>query len=599
MPVTASEVRFTDDIHVHSSRPVLNPEDIVGADFSKGKSGDVFLVSRMNDESSYFYTWFCKRFEFKLKANKTYKENCPICLESELHSIELQCGHSFCRGCLTHSAEMKISCCPLCRANICLNPEVLRKNFEDQRIRNLMRRFQNVDRQKSFSSLSFLSTEEEKDHVDPVEQWRQMPLICPAPRPSSSSAEKKYLKKLPSPVIWSGKTSPAKPALRNASHISLDDPAFTRDVGALDASDLQELFSASLAFLDQMGAAKRKGEVRPPDAGACSVVDLSARWAAAHADPSVGMLPQLKLSHRLTTARSCRRSTGRGSKTPTPPCAPLPDSWAPDVGASGTSELSTRWANLSNAARSPEAGDLSIPQLHERWCAALGSPDVGSTAVEGLRTTWKTITSVGSLLQSDTGAKPSQSLKKRWGALADQSEMRTQASHCLSPTSKLAPLVKDPGHFDLATLCSLLDEDVGELSQTDLQTRWADLTTLALDTNVFVLPECVKARGDLSAGGLPLRDLKARWFQPSMLSKYGDCGGSSVPELAARWDEADESIGAEPQTELAGRWAALAAQASSRASPAPELAAPTSSPPAGAPKPPCRLPSRSAGPRSA
>lgn len=110
-----------------------------------GFSGvDAFLIARLNDSSSYFFTWFCKRYRIRIGdqdvGSKLEIQRCPICLDTCTKSIELQCGHAFCRPCLTTAAANKITSCALCRREQVINPELLRAQFDKQRMLNLAQR---------------------------------------------------------------------------------------------------------------------------------------------------------------------------------------------------------------------------------------------------------------------------------------------------------------------------------------------------------------------------------------------------------------------------------------------------------------------------
>ncbi|CAM9867462.1 unnamed protein product, partial [Ectocarpus sp. 13 AM-2016] len=106
---------------------------------------DVFILSRLNDTTSYFFTWFCKKYRIQIGpprglGGKEEKTRCPICLDSCTKSIELQCGHSFCRSCLIQSAANNMTSCALCRREQEIDPEQLRARFDEQRMLNLAQR---------------------------------------------------------------------------------------------------------------------------------------------------------------------------------------------------------------------------------------------------------------------------------------------------------------------------------------------------------------------------------------------------------------------------------------------------------------------------
>jgi len=50
---------------------------------------DVFYLSRLNDPTTYFFQWICKRYRLTVKPEP---HSCPICLETSDHHIQLSCG---------------------------------------------------------------------------------------------------------------------------------------------------------------------------------------------------------------------------------------------------------------------------------------------------------------------------------------------------------------------------------------------------------------------------------------------------------------------------------------------------------------------------
>lgn len=67
-------------------------------------------------------------------------QRCPICLDMCPKLIELQCGHSFCRPCLTTSAANNMTSCAICRREQVIDPELLRVQFDEHRMMNLAQR---------------------------------------------------------------------------------------------------------------------------------------------------------------------------------------------------------------------------------------------------------------------------------------------------------------------------------------------------------------------------------------------------------------------------------------------------------------------------
>lgn len=58
---------------------------------------------------------------FSKKLNVSH-DKCPVCLSEFKRNKQvktLQCGHSFCRSCISKWACEVHSCCPVCRSDIC------------------------------------------------------------------------------------------------------------------------------------------------------------------------------------------------------------------------------------------------------------------------------------------------------------------------------------------------------------------------------------------------------------------------------------------------------------------------------------------------
>jgi hypothetical protein len=80
--LTASRVTFHDDSALSKRSTELD-------------ALDSFYISRLNDPSTYFFTWFAKRYNLTLHATP---QMCPICLETVTNSIQLSCGECACTG---------------------------------------------------------------------------------------------------------------------------------------------------------------------------------------------------------------------------------------------------------------------------------------------------------------------------------------------------------------------------------------------------------------------------------------------------------------------------------------------------------------------
>lgn len=77
--VYANNVRWADDTAINTSfhNEQLEPQD------------DVFYLSRLNDPTTYFFQWICKRYNLTVKSEAL---SCPICLETSQNNIQLSCG---------------------------------------------------------------------------------------------------------------------------------------------------------------------------------------------------------------------------------------------------------------------------------------------------------------------------------------------------------------------------------------------------------------------------------------------------------------------------------------------------------------------------
>ena len=76
----ANNVRFLDDTSINTGHnEQLEPQD------------DVFYLSRLNDPTTYFFQWICKRYNLTVKSEAL---SCPICLETSQNNIQLSCGKS-------------------------------------------------------------------------------------------------------------------------------------------------------------------------------------------------------------------------------------------------------------------------------------------------------------------------------------------------------------------------------------------------------------------------------------------------------------------------------------------------------------------------
>lgn len=85
--MVASNVRFLDDTSL--GHVPMNQEAVTGGNGSLEPQESVFYLSRLNDPTTYFFTWVCKRYRLTVKSEP---HNCPICLETGENNIQLSCG---------------------------------------------------------------------------------------------------------------------------------------------------------------------------------------------------------------------------------------------------------------------------------------------------------------------------------------------------------------------------------------------------------------------------------------------------------------------------------------------------------------------------
>jgi hypothetical protein len=104
--LVASHVHFLDDtgLNLGSTCSLSSPshhnheggeegEEINTAEAVEGDTlepqDDVFYLSRLNDPTTYFFQWICKRYGLTVKSEP---HSCPICLETSGNNIQLSCG---------------------------------------------------------------------------------------------------------------------------------------------------------------------------------------------------------------------------------------------------------------------------------------------------------------------------------------------------------------------------------------------------------------------------------------------------------------------------------------------------------------------------
>mmetsp|Transcript_21705 Transcript_21705/g.28099 ORF Transcript_21705/g.28099 Transcript_21705/m.28099 type:complete len:769 (-) Transcript_21705:341-2647(-) len=566
--LTASDIRFSDDIHVHS-QPLFDVEEVVGSECVKGKSGDhrdKFLISRLNDETSYFYKWFCKRFQFKLKCNQRSEISCPICLESELNSIELQCGHSFCRNCLTLSAEMKISACPMCRADIVLNPVELKQKFEQKRIRNLMRRLQSVEHPTCLGEMPW--PDEMKEEYSPHLQYDKSSRAFAMGRfesvdfttvshiqPANSKQQVALVSKKHSDPMM---------------NFNLNLNLFNRDVGEMNLNEMQSIFVESMCFLqnqnrdvggftraqvlananetfyqtlstsassvgcNSLGLLKASISVDDESVGALAVSELTQSWnkllfqdkhlhkseVCYYPEDGVGGLPihvvASKWSYNLAdctvgAAETCtiaQRFKTWNYETKHDQTALAPrnlglSTFEPDVGACGCDELRKRWRCLQQQFGTRDIGDMALSALEQRWNAFANMQVDGRASIGGF-----SLMSLERRLKDnygeDVGAVTQARLGKRLKLLSP--------GLGLSTGDFSSYLLKD-------SWIAAFEFDLGSLSSNILMNNW----------------QSVKQFGEQFSQEVGNEDLKS--LQEHWIGVFEDVGDESISSLSKRWND--------------------------------------------------------------
>jgi hypothetical protein len=335
----ASSVVFIDDTNSPREGVMGDycfPSELLGGGrSSSGKKGedfsDPFLVLRLNDSTSYFYTWFCRRFRTSLNAAPT---QCPICLETVTSSIELQCGHSFCRSCLTSSSEKNLNSCALCRKEQVLNPEELKMKFDEMRMRNLEARLGGLGSTPTRASVPRRPPRARLGSHDsipgPHESCAAQVRLSPPPAPPSSAPQQ--LKQSSSP-------------------------------GAPPCNQLKYGMTGSLPITQMRGTFGLLGRVGllGGDVGALSAADLQCRWSNL-----------CQSAHENTARDEVARLKRIGQLTPTAGASPISElrlRWLPafDVGSLASSDLRTRWLTLRELAVGDSVGALRSDQLALRW----------------------------------------------------------------------------------------------------------------------------------------------------------------------------------------------------------------------------------------
>ncbi|CAM9301196.1 unnamed protein product [Phaeothamnion confervicola] len=568
-----SAIQWCDDMAV----PTLSPEMEVSAESmlagppgAGGASADAFLAIRMNDSTSYFFTWFCKHYRIKLKAHST---RCPICFEAVTNSIELSCGHTFCRGCLVASAAKNFSSCALCRREqVSLNPEVLRAQFDERRMLNLAKRLRSLGRDVAVppvrprpassqtlvaSSAAATSSGARRGHDGAASRKS-----CGAGAASASSKDAAAL-------AAAGPTATA--AAAGLGHL-LSGP--WGDVGAMPSDELRRrwtrlhrpaagaaagaaafgaagtsAFGDRVAFHDDVGAAPQR-ELRKrwltltavglahcgADVGEGSVEELHARLSNA-ASPRSGSLQSRDAP--IGRTKTANEALLRAAAAPALWPADAADAVEEDVGAMAAGELARRWAHLTALGRGGSGGDVGADHsaaLRRRWASAFvggasGDSDATSNAAFGL-------------------PKSQDKLRRRW----------TQASRlgAVAPPSPCDGA--DDGVTALAARWAAAhgaDTSVGSVGVAAMCTHWAANESVGAANSAALYARWAAAGGaDETVGAASTAALTARWAAAPGADKT--IGAASAAALKARWQDADAdgTVGAATTT---ARWRSPAA----------------------------------------
>ncbi|CAB1099376.1 unnamed protein product [Ectocarpus sp. CCAP 1310/34] len=496
---------------------------------------DVFILSRLNDTTSYFFAWFCKKYRIQIGpprglGGKEENTRCPICLDSCTKSIELQCGHSFCRSCLIRSAANNMTSCALCRREQEIDPEQLRARFDEQRMLNLAQRL----------------------------------AILPPPlrsRPSATSAamsasEGAYEEK---DVRVRVKVVPTSTTGREV-FVGLGG-----DVGAMSSDDLRRRWSCGV-------------HTASATAGAASSSELRSSWRESH-DRSRSLMPMHSEGELCGTSCqvlhgadsvSCSGHADIGShftgasprRSPDSQCAGrgrvdsmcLERHSSPRIPSSNfgddasASALPARGGNTTPFETS-DVGGLDAACLRKRWHEAMEFGDVGDMPVSELAESLTLATDLRTCSEDmtpfetrDVGGSDAAFLGKRWHEAIETGDVGDM------PVSELAGRLSREADLlargDKTTPCET--SDVGGLDAGCLGKRWYEAMEtgdvgdrpvselarkLALATGLPTYSDDALSLGRSDVGSLGVACLRKLWHEAM---EFGDVGDMPVRDLAAR-----------------------------------------------------------------
>ncbi|CAM9546109.1 unnamed protein product [Laminaria digitata] len=476
---------------------------------------DMFIISRLNDSSSYFFTWFCKRYRIRIGVRdlggKEEIQRCPICLDPCTKSIELQCGHAFCRSCLTTSAANNITSCALCRREQVINPELLRARFDEERMLNLAQR-----------------------------------LAIPPPvlsRPSASGAT------MPAGGNRERKDTQANNALstQNLGHEEKDLQSGGGGVASCPLN-VESMTSRGQMLFGPWG-----------DVGAMSTDDLRRRWKFSGMETSNAPDAETVGAASAAELRSSWRDLQHLSRAFTYMQTEREVSGTPRQASRG---IQAR-ADVSSCSGDAEPRGNEIGSGECNFQAATpDSPCAGGSSLGELSSRWRTLARASSArCSAGNGASDEMSIGVRSSSTKKASADRKRIAELQIVPGQLSVGVS-PAPRVLATptgSSSAFDDDVDSLASDCLQRRWRDAFQLGERdveaTEVRALAARFAMVRDAQGGGVSNADLKSRW---TAARPKETVGATEVRALAARFSSASgaQGVGDLPHSDLACRWIA-------------------------------------------
>ncbi|CAM9206598.1 unnamed protein product [Choristocarpus tenellus] len=310
--------------------------------------------------------WFCKRYRIGHGIKTLW---CPICMDPSTKSVELKCGHAFCRPCLSASAANDLNSCALCRQQQVINPEVLRAQFDQTRVANLARRL-----------------------AIPLPVHPPAATYGLAMSPCSAG---KRPKAMAAAVCESTKNE--GDAAVDVSILGKSVSTHSSDVGAMSSADLRHRWNAQsqpvIAHCVSPSARSSrswKGEEARGDqilGLGVGMMSLGANGGCVRCDGDVGAMASLnlrsiwfELKHSM---HICKFALGRSGAME-------------DVGAKPSVTLQKRWSNLMHTALKPfgacvDVGSRACKQLSCILTCVEGENGVGSLSLEALSERWVTL----------------------------------------------------------------------------------------------------------------------------------------------------------------------------------------------------------------